>query len=284
MVIYKTTNKINGKIYIGKDEKNDPMYLGSGYILKKAIEKYGIHNFTKEILEECKSSDILEKREIFWIAKYNSTNTDIGYNITDGGTGGNTYKYKTEEELNLIKKKISNAGKGRVFSDEHKKLLSEAASSRKGNKPCKFKGMSMDEYLGRDKSIEIKNKISESLKNHYKDGMSEEQKKKISDKMKGRKLGPMSDSHKRKLKESFKKRDIRKRQKLIESYIEQLDFYLENGITNENNDKAKSIYNRAKNKGVDLSKYANMLNEFKAISFERRSNAQKKTIKDASRR
>ena len=42
MIIYKTTNLINGKFYIGKDSKNDPNYLGSGKILKKAFKKYGI--------------------------------------------------------------------------------------------------------------------------------------------------------------------------------------------------------------------------------------------------
>ena len=41
MVIYKTTNLINGKIYIGKDVRNLNCYLGSGKLLKKAIEKYG---------------------------------------------------------------------------------------------------------------------------------------------------------------------------------------------------------------------------------------------------
>ena len=44
MVIYKTTNMINGKIYIGQDIKNNPKYLGSGKILKLSIRKYGRFN------------------------------------------------------------------------------------------------------------------------------------------------------------------------------------------------------------------------------------------------
>lgn len=51
MVIYKTTNLVNEKFYVGKDIKNNPNYLGSGLILKNAINKYGIENFKKEILE-----------------------------------------------------------------------------------------------------------------------------------------------------------------------------------------------------------------------------------------
>ena len=50
MVIYKTTNLINGKIYIGQDSKNNPKYLGSGVIFLKAIKKYGKENFVKETL------------------------------------------------------------------------------------------------------------------------------------------------------------------------------------------------------------------------------------------
>jgi len=52
MEIYKTTNKINGKIYIGKDTTSNPQYLGSGKLIKRAILKYGVENFTKEILDQ----------------------------------------------------------------------------------------------------------------------------------------------------------------------------------------------------------------------------------------
>jgi len=51
MIIYKTTNIINGKIYVGKDESNNPAYLGSGYALKPAIKKYGKENFRKRSLK-----------------------------------------------------------------------------------------------------------------------------------------------------------------------------------------------------------------------------------------
>jgi hypothetical protein len=50
MIIYKTTNLINGKIYIGKDKHNNDNYIGSGKILKQAIAKYGRNNFVKEVM------------------------------------------------------------------------------------------------------------------------------------------------------------------------------------------------------------------------------------------
>jgi hypothetical protein len=51
MIIYKTTNIVNGKIYIGQDKYDNPNYLGSGKILQLSFQKYGIENFRKEILE-----------------------------------------------------------------------------------------------------------------------------------------------------------------------------------------------------------------------------------------
>ena len=50
MQIYKVTNKINGKIYIGQTSKNDETYLGSGTIITKAVLKYGRDSFIKEII------------------------------------------------------------------------------------------------------------------------------------------------------------------------------------------------------------------------------------------
>ncbi|MCR4661666.1 MAG: GIY-YIG nuclease family protein [Clostridia bacterium] len=86
--IYKTTNLINNKFYIGqhKNNKNNSSYLGSGKILKYAINKYGKENFKLEILEECDSQQKLNEREKYWIKILKNENC---YNISDGGNGGN---------------------------------------------------------------------------------------------------------------------------------------------------------------------------------------------------
>jgi group I intron endonuclease len=88
MIIYKTTNIVNGKFYIGKDKHNNPSYLGSGKILEQAILKYGKENFTKEVLEKCDNYDIWLEREKYWIKELNATT--YGYNIAEGGLGGDT--------------------------------------------------------------------------------------------------------------------------------------------------------------------------------------------------
>ena len=97
MIIYKTTNLINGKIYVGKDKKNNPEYLGSGILITKAFKKYGIENFKKETLETCLNKQHLNEREVYWIKLLNSTNKEIGYNITKGGDGGDIFNYLSEE-------------------------------------------------------------------------------------------------------------------------------------------------------------------------------------------
>lgn len=166
MQIYKITNKLNGKIYIGKDVKDNPNYFGSGLLIKRAIVKYGIENFSKEILVECNSNEELNEKEKYWIKYYNSIRP-IGYNISEGGDGGDTFtNHPNKEEYsknksiaskklwenesyrnNMIKsrigskrteetkKKMSESSKNKPKSEEHKKSLSKAWEKRKIEHP-----------------------------------------------------------------------------------------------------------------------------------------------------
>lgn len=90
MFIYKTTNKVNGKKYIGLCTRDDKNYLGSGKLIKEAIKKYGKKNFEREILEECDNFDTLCEREIYWINKYDAVNNDNFYNLSYGGSAGDS--------------------------------------------------------------------------------------------------------------------------------------------------------------------------------------------------
>lgn len=106
--IYKITNIINNKIYIGQHFSNDvnDNYFGSGIALRRAIKKYGRKNFTKDILEVCiPCIHHLNQKEIYYISTYNCIGP-TGYNLVGGGNSTKGYKFSKES-----RKKLSNSRK-----------------------------------------------------------------------------------------------------------------------------------------------------------------------------
>jgi hypothetical protein len=106
MIIYKVTNKINGKIYIGSEIDSNPNYYGSGVLILKALKEFGKDNFKKENIETCDSLDDLKEREIFWIKKFNSTHETVGYNTILGANGAKQKKdadTKDSKKLTSVK-------------------------------------------------------------------------------------------------------------------------------------------------------------------------------------
>jgi hypothetical protein len=90
--LYRITNKINGKIYIGvhKTSNIEDNYFGSGKLLKRAIKKHGKENFTKEILEFFDTEIQMYAREKE-IVNYEFVNSSETYNIVEGGNGSFSY-------------------------------------------------------------------------------------------------------------------------------------------------------------------------------------------------
>lgn len=144
--VYKHTNKINGKVYIGQTcmKPKDRWYNGQGYkgssYFYHAIQKYGWDNFDHEILFEgltLEEANELEKR---LIAEYDSTNHSRGYNLMTGGSNSE-HSEETKEKLRILssgrkhseetKKKLSKLSKGRKVSLETRRKLSESHRGRK---------------------------------------------------------------------------------------------------------------------------------------------------------
>jgi len=114
--IYKTTNLINGKSYIGqhKSQVFDRDYHGSGKLIRRAFEKYGIENFKTELLKWCETRSDINKYEKIYIHIYHSTDLAVGYNISKGGDGGDTYSGLTDIEKASKRQKMRHSMLGRV--------------------------------------------------------------------------------------------------------------------------------------------------------------------------
>lgn len=157
--IGKTTKSLNDRLqgHINNADK------GNNFKLSLAIRKYGKENFIIEPIDFAETREELNEKEIHYIGEYNSL--EDGYNMTMGGEGGNTYINKSDEEMKVIsgkistalrknnrnrgqfvgpknsmygkhhtpetKEKMSKALKGKKFSKEHNKKISEYYRGRK---------------------------------------------------------------------------------------------------------------------------------------------------------
>ena len=155
---YMTTNKINGKVYVGshswKGEGIDPNYYGSGTAITRAVKKYGKDNFQVEVLyyydtvEECRQDEerILTEYNVRDCPhSYNCKNSAIGFTSDDmtdeirqklsramkGKNNPNYGKHFTLSEEH--RNKISRANKGRTHTEEAKQKISQAQKGEKSH-------------------------------------------------------------------------------------------------------------------------------------------------------
>lgn len=198
--VYKITNLINGKMYIGQHStKNiNDGYMGSGSLLLKAYAKYGKENFKKEIIAFVNGTkEELDFAEIFFIKHCrNKFGKENLYNLADGGGGSAGFKLSEEQ-----RKRQAESVKKTFAKPEVKEKFSKL---RKGKKSG---------FAGKHHSEETKNKIGAASKgNKYRAGMpswnkglkgvSKETSEKMSNAQKGKK---MSEEAKKKIGEASKR-------------------------------------------------------------------------------
>lgn len=173
MEIYKITNLINHKVYIGKDATSDKNYYGSGVYIKKAILKYGKNNFTKEVIDKCDNYEELSIKEKYWINYYKNNNS-ILYNLTDGGDGGDTWS--NNPNIESLRNKYY---KPILIDDIEYPSIKNAAESLNIERTLlkhRLKSYNFENYLYKDNDINIKNnkfidKIESSRKKISIDGV-----------------------------------------------------------------------------------------------------------------
>ncbi len=125
MIVYKATNTLNNKVYIGQtiqrlyDRKSKHIYKAFNSDEKNhfynAIRKYSVDAFLWEIIDEAKTIEELNAKEIYWINKYNSI--ECGYNTNEGG--------KNRKLSKVHKKKISDSLKGHKLSKDTRNKISQ---------------------------------------------------------------------------------------------------------------------------------------------------------------
>ena len=131
--IYKITNLIDGKVYIGQTvnyNKRKKRHLSSlkngnhhNEHLQRAFDKYGEKSFKIELIEKCDAKE-LDKKEKRYIKEFDACNHDKGYNMM---FGGQQFRNFTKE----VRLKMSKASKGRKFTSEHKRRIGMAHRGRK---------------------------------------------------------------------------------------------------------------------------------------------------------
>ena len=125
--IYKITNILNGKIYIGKHQTKDlnDDYMGSGKLLRRAIAKYGQENFTKEILFQFDNEVDMNAKEAELVTEEFCLREDTNYNLCPGGHGGFGYINKNvlvgdrrlEVNRQNIQKAMSSEARGKAVKN-----------------------------------------------------------------------------------------------------------------------------------------------------------------------
>lgn len=200
--IYKITNNINHKVYIGLTTKNRPTdrfsqhrYLArhpeqesnesTNSYLHRAMRKYGIDNFTFEIIEEVPEDQNLFEREQYWIAVYHSYINDPecnGYNLTIGGEGTAGFsRSQTQEEREKKSQSLkqyfidhpeacqarSERMKEYCATKEHSEWLSQRNKEWHAAHPNAFKGEN-NPFYGKHHTEESLQKIKEASKKRQK--------------------------------------------------------------------------------------------------------------------
>lgn len=195
-LIYKITNNLNGKIYIGQHQTDnlDDGYMGSGQNIKRAINKYGLENFTKEILYYCTDWDTMNSMEEV-VVNQDFVDREDTYNLRLGGSRGAF----SEESLS----KMSESHKGHIIPEVTREKLSDSTKRMWQNSEVREKIIKSN--TGKKRTDLTKQRISNALTGKH---LSEESKKKISESKKGvqawNKGKPLSEEHRRRLSESHK--------------------------------------------------------------------------------
>jgi len=169
--IYRTTNLINGKFYVGMHTTTDlnDGYLGSGKLLSLAVKKHGKENFVKEILFFCKSKEelILAEQQVVTDEIVMSGQS---YNLALGGQGGDLGVISRMPKSEAHKKKISESKSGVLVSENTRLKMAESTKLRYSRMSADQKKMLFGKsgtengFFGKHHTADMRNHMSDIAK------------------------------------------------------------------------------------------------------------------------
>jgi len=276
--IYKITNIVNNKVYIGQTiNPNARWRAHQSYALKKPIQyihramaKHKFVNFIFELILTCKTQDDANEAEDVIIIQYNSRNKKYGYNLNAGGINGISSEETKQKQREATIKQIKEMGhpaKGTRRSEEQRAYLSYAQKNRNNNYTSEIRQRMSDAHIGIKDSEQTKKKKSDSAKLGW---------------LKRRKITNNNGYYREKNKEKIvakkkeyyenNKAEILKRRKVYYENNKIKSLQQQKGYRKNNKDKIRDINIKyvAKNKEIILLKQQEYYKNNKAILLDKK--------------
>lgn len=225
--IYKITNKLNNKVYIGQTRKTIEerfkehckiAFGNSKYksYIHNALRKYGKDNFFIEIVDICNNLEELNSKEIYWINFFKSNENNLGYNLTSGGSNStpnleirrkisesvrdywskNTHPFKGKKQSEEHKEKNRLSHLGNTWSDERKKDFSKRMSGENNpNYNKKFSDESKEKMSDAAKQSYLNGRVNPFFGKQHSEETKEKMRKPRSESAKQNMRKPKSESH-----------------------------------------------------------------------------------------
>lgn len=180
--LYRITNQLNGKVYIGQTidikgrwsahKSNAKNPEKTGQYIHRAMAKYGVDNFTFENIATCIMQEDADETENSLISQYDSRNKEFGYNLKTGASYGGHSKETKQKQSEATYRQIATQGHpaaGRIVTEEEKELHRKARLENPIKYTPELRQKMSEAHIGIKDSEETKQKKSESAKEAWAD-------------------------------------------------------------------------------------------------------------------
>jgi group I intron endonuclease len=175
--LYKITDALNNKVYIGQTIDNKKRWMQhkayakrpdkTGQYIHRAMAKYGVENFSFEIIATCQTQEDADETESLLIIQYNSRSKDYGYNLMVGGSHGGHSEETKQKQRDATLNQIATQGhpaQGRIVTQEEKELHRKARLDNPIEYTSELRQRMSEAHIGIKDSDETKKNKADSAK------------------------------------------------------------------------------------------------------------------------